>query len=72
MDAREIIDRYRNGIAFACGCTERGMHPAVERALLTGALSPGALELCPVHRKPMAITDPVTGGVAPGEPAVFA
>lgn len=69
MDAREIIDRYRRGVAFECGCNERGMHPAVERALLTGVLNPSALELCPVHRKPMV--DAITG-IDSTEPVVFA
>jgi hypothetical protein len=53
MDSREMIRRYEAGVVFECGCEERGLHPAIERQLLNGNLSPNELLRCPVHRKAM-------------------
>lgn len=50
MDEIErIIQWYRNGVSFACGCREDWLHAAVIRALRAGKLPVGALYRCPLH-----------------------
>ena len=53
MTAGEIIRLYDAGVRFACGCEERGLHPAVQRALLDGRVSVSGLLKCPTHRQPL-------------------
>lgn len=62
MDVQEVIRRYNRGVTFECGCTEQGLHPAIERKLLAGVLHPRTLEECPAHRLPMV---PEPGEVPP-------
>jgi hypothetical protein len=50
----EIIRRYEEGVRFECGCEERGLHPAIVRALDEGRVGATDLMRCPVHRQPMA------------------
>ncbi len=53
MDAKELIKLYDEGVRFECGCQEKGLHPAVERALLDGSVGMVELLYCPVHWAPM-------------------
>lgn len=62
MNVQEVISKYSRGVTFECGCTEQGLHAAIERKLLAGVLNPRELEVCPAHRLPMV---PEPGEVPP-------
>ena len=49
MDVRELLARFESGVRYACGCEERGLHPAVVRGLETGAVPASSLLRCPQH-----------------------
>lgn len=49
MDVRELLARFEAGVRYACGCEERGLHPAVVRGLETGAVPASSLLRCPQH-----------------------
>ncbi len=66
MDAKALVELYARGVRFECGCEEKGLHPAVERALLDGSVSTTELLYCPVHWAPM-VGAPVEP-LAPADP----
>lgn len=61
MEVAEIIRRYDAGVRFRCGCQERELHPAIQRALLAGWIRPADLTRCPVHREPIEPAEPAVG-----------
>jgi hypothetical protein len=69
INLHEILQRYDNGVRFGCGCEERGLHPALRRALLEGRVRADGLLRCPVHHAPLtedATLVVVAGGTTAG------
>jgi hypothetical protein len=56
MNVQQLIAQFEAGVRYACGCEERGLHPAIVKALETGAVSMAALLRCPSHLTPMLTT----------------
>ena len=53
MNVQQLIAQFEAGVRYACGCEERGLHPAVVRALESGQVPAAALMQCPSHHTPM-------------------
>ena len=53
MDVQQLLARFDEGVCYACGCEEKGLHPAVVKAVIAGTVPVNELMRCPLHAAPL-------------------